>query len=75
MTQCTPTHHNNKGKKEKKMYKEMLNIPGHKGNANQNHIKFSPHSSQNGYYQEHKQQMLTKMWGKGNPEHCCWEYK
>jgi hypothetical protein len=24
--------------------KEMLNIPDHKGNANQNHIKIPPHS-------------------------------
>jgi hypothetical protein len=42
----------------------MLNIPGHKRNANQNYIKISPHSSQNGYHQEHKQQqMLTRLWG------------
>jgi hypothetical protein len=26
-----------------KIYEEMLNIPGHKGNANQNHIKILPH--------------------------------
>jgi hypothetical protein len=24
--------------------KHMFNIPGHKGNANQNHIKILPHS-------------------------------
>jgi hypothetical protein len=41
----------------------MLTIPGHKGNANQNHIKIPPHLCQNGYHQEHKQQqMLTRMW-------------
>jgi hypothetical protein len=28
----------------KKTHKEMLNIPGHKGNANQNHVKMPPHS-------------------------------
>jgi hypothetical protein len=28
-----------------KKYNEMLNIPGHKGNANQNHVKIPPHSS------------------------------
>jgi hypothetical protein len=34
----------------------MLNILSYKGNANQNHIEISSDSSQNGYYQEHKQQ-------------------
>jgi hypothetical protein len=28
----------------KKTHEEMLNIPGHKGNENQNHIKIPPHS-------------------------------
>jgi hypothetical protein len=43
-----------KGRKtnDKEMHEEMLNIPGHKGNANQNHIKISSHPSQNGYHQE-----------------------
>jgi hypothetical protein len=46
----------------------MLNNPGSKGIANQNYIKISPHSSQNGYHQEHKQQqMLARMQGKKNP--------
>jgi hypothetical protein len=27
-----------------KTHKKMLTIPGHKGNANQNHIKIPPHS-------------------------------
>jgi hypothetical protein len=27
-----------------KTHAEMLNIPGHKGNANQKHIKIPPHS-------------------------------
>jgi hypothetical protein len=27
-----------------KTQEEMLNIPGHKGDANQNHIKILPHS-------------------------------
>jgi hypothetical protein len=29
---------------KKKKKEKLLNIPGHKGNANQNHIKFPPHS-------------------------------
>jgi hypothetical protein len=33
----------------------MLNISGHKGNANQNNIEISPHSFYNAYHQEHKQ--------------------
>jgi hypothetical protein len=38
-----------KRKKSKwpKTHEEMFNIPGHKGNANQNHIKISPHSCKN----------------------------
>jgi hypothetical protein len=46
----------------------MLNILGHTGNANQNDIKISPHSSQNGHHQEHKQQqMLARMQEKKEP--------
>jgi hypothetical protein len=42
----------------------MPSIPGLKLNANQNYTKISPHSSQNTYPQEHKQQILVRMWGK-----------
>jgi hypothetical protein len=46
----------------KKTHEEMLNIPGHKGNANQNYVKISPHFCYNGYHQEHnQQQMLARM--------------
>jgi hypothetical protein len=31
-------------KKKKKSHEEMLIISGHKGNANQNHIKILPYS-------------------------------
>jgi hypothetical protein len=41
-----------------KTHEEMLNIPGHKGNVNQSHIKILPHSCQNDYHQEHKQQQM-----------------
>jgi hypothetical protein len=34
----------------------MLNISGHKGNANQNYTEIPPYPSQNGYHQQHKQQ-------------------
>jgi hypothetical protein len=33
-----------KKSKWQKTQEEMLNIPGHKGNANQNHVKIPPHS-------------------------------
>ena len=39
-------------------YEKMFNITNHQGNANQNHNKASPHTSQNGCYW---------MWTKGNP--------
>ena len=48
-------------------HEKMLNIANHQGNANQNHNEISPHTCQNGYHQkEHKQQMLARMWRKGN---------
>jgi hypothetical protein len=60
----------------KNTHEEMLNIPTHKGNVNQNHIKIPPLSCKNDYHQEHKQQyMLVRMWGKGTLIHCWWEYK
>jgi peptidoglycan/xylan/chitin deacetylase (PgdA/CDA1 family) len=36
----------------KKTHYKMLIILGHKGNANQNHIKVPPHPCLNGYHQE-----------------------
>jgi hypothetical protein len=58
-----------------KIHWKMLNIPGHRGNANLNHIKIPPHSCENGYHQEHKQQMLVRIWRKGTLIHCWWECK
>jgi hypothetical protein len=44
----------------------MLNICGHKGNANPNNIEISPHSSQDGHHHKPKQQqMQARMWEKG----------
>ena len=35
----------------------------HQGDANQNHNKMSPPTSEDGYYQKNKrQQMLARMW-------------
>jgi hypothetical protein len=38
------TYYMNKDSFLRKEKEEMLNIAGHKGNANQNHIKIPPHS-------------------------------
>jgi hypothetical protein len=46
----------------------MLIIPGHKGNANQNHTKIPPHSCLDSYHEEHhKQQISVRMQVKSNP--------
>ena len=48
--------------------KKMLNITHYQGNAKQNHNEVPLHDSQNGCYQKvYKQQMLERMWRKGNP--------
>ena len=47
---------------------KILNITN-QGNANQNHNEISPHTCQNGYYQkDSKEQVLSRMWRKGNPD-------
>jgi hypothetical protein len=51
---------------EEGIHEEMLNVLAYKGNANQNDIEIPPQPGQNGYLQEHKQQMLAKMSGKRN---------
>jgi hypothetical protein len=52
----------------KKTEKEMLSIPGHKGNVNQNNVKIPPHSCSNSYHQEHQQQKCWRGYGeKHNP--------
>ena len=46
----------------------MLSITNHQGNATQNHNEISLHTSQNVLHQEdHKSQMLARMWRKGSP--------
>ena len=46
----------------------MLNITHYQRNANQNHNEVAFHASQNGCYQKaYKQQMLERVWRKGNP--------
>jgi hypothetical protein len=53
---------------KKKKSEKMLTIPGHKGNANQNHTKITPHSCWYSYHQKHHhQQTLARMWRKMNP--------
>jgi hypothetical protein len=45
----------------KKIHEKMLKILSHKGNANENHIKILPHTTQKGYHEEQKQQILARM--------------
>jgi hypothetical protein len=52
-----------------KKYEEMLNIPSHKENTNQNHSKIPLYSYYNNYHQEHKQQILVRMWKKKEPSY------
>ena len=54
----------------------MLNITNHQGNANQNHDEISPHTCRNGYHQkDKKEQVLVRMWRKGNPCTLLWGCK
>jgi hypothetical protein len=51
----------------KKEEEDMLTIPGHKRNVNQNLIKIPFHYCYNGYHQKHKQQqMFARIWGERN---------
>ena len=45
----------------------MLSIAHYLGNANQNYNEISAHTSENGHQQKvYKQQMLERVWRKGN---------
>ena len=49
-------------------HEKMLSIICHQGNTNQNHNEIPPHTSENGENQQgKKQQMLVRMWRKGEP--------
>jgi hypothetical protein len=55
----------------KKTHEKMLTIPGHKGNANQNHTKILPHSYYNSHHpKHHQQQMFQGCREKGTLIHC-----
>ena len=46
----------------------MLNITHYQRNANQNHNEVPLHASQDGCYPKvYKQEMLERVWRKGNP--------
>ena len=48
--------------------KKMFKIISHQGNSNQNHSKIPPYTSENGKNRQgKKQQILERMWRKGNP--------
>ena len=42
-------------------------ITYHQGNTNQNYNEISPHTCQNSLNQQHKKQVLARMWRKRNP--------
>ena len=52
-------------------HEKMLNHANYQGNVSQNHNEILSDTCQNGYHQKKKkktpQQMLTRMWRKGNP--------
>lgn len=51
-----------------KCLKKAFRITNKQGNANQNHNELSSHFNKNGHYQKDKrQQVLMRMWKKGNP--------
>ena len=46
----------------------MLSITSHQRDANQNHNEIPLHTSQNGHHKQiNKQQVLERLWKKGNP--------
>ena len=49
-------------------YKKMLSITSYLKDANRNHSEISLHTSQNGHPEQiDKQQVLERIWKKGNP--------
>ena len=49
-------------------HEKLLNITNYQRNANQNYSAVSSHTTQNGHHHKiYKQQMLERVWRKGNP--------
>ena len=49
-------------------YEKMLSITSHQRDANENRSEIPLHIGQNGHHNQiNKQQVLTKLWRKGNP--------
>ena len=51
----------------KKAHEKMLSITHYQRNENQNCNEITPHIGENDHQQIHKQQMLERVWRKGNP--------
>ena len=52
----------------------MLNITNYLKNASQKYNELWPHTSQNDHFQKvYKQEMLERVWRKGNPLLPWWE--
>jgi hypothetical protein len=52
------------------MHEEMLNIPGHKGNANQNNTEVPPHPVRMTFIKKTSNKCCDDMTGAGE-EHLC----
>ena len=49
-------------------YEKMLSITSHQTDANENHNEILSHTGQTGHHKQiNKQQMLERLWRKGNP--------
>jgi hypothetical protein len=63
---------------EQKTHEEMLNIPGHRRNANQSHltsVRFHLTSVRTTTIKNTNNEMLVRMWENGTLIHCWWECK
>ena len=48
-------------------YEKMLSITSHQRDAHENHNEVPSHTSQSGQRKQINEQMLERMWRKGNP--------
>ena len=61
-------HFSKEGIQRAQRYEKKLSITSHQRDANWNHNEIPPNTGQNGHHnQSNKQQVLERMWRKGNP--------
>ena len=54
-------------KDSQKAHEKMLNITDYQRNANQNYSEILSHTNQNGHHQKVCEQILERVWRKGDP--------